>query len=262
MKNRVLSLLLVFLSMCMSVNLCAQEKIKMYTFFTPSHTVFKDKWFLPTLKDDGIELVMREYPQECESGKVFTAGWQSAMLRKVDMIIEAIKDNWGMPIIYSDIDVQFLAENPSKHIIKILGDKDLVIQRDTPSGTVCAGFFACRANHKTLALFEGVRGSMIARNECSDQKTLNKLLRKGKDKERNPYKIVWDYLPVEFLGGGTLTGCGWSPKRHMFIPDNIVLHHANWVIGTPGKIEQLEYVRRRVEQKRAIARKAATGKRS
>lgn len=256
MKSRVLSLLLLGMS------ICAQEKIKMYTFFTPSHIGLKDEWFLPTLKevkDDGIELIIQEYPQECESGKVFTAGWQHAMLRKVNMIIQAIKANWGEVVLYADIDVQFFQKFSGK-VREILGDKDLVIQRDTPSGTMCAGFFACRANYKTLALFEGVRDYMIRRGECSDQKTLNRLLRKGKDKERNPYKIVWDYLPAEFLGGGTLTGCGWSPDRHMFIPDNIMMHHANWTIGITNKVKQLEYVRRRVEQKRAVARKALIGK--
>lgn len=235
------------------------KKIDLYTFYTPSHKVFMDEWFLPTLNDEEINLIVEEYPQECATGKVFSPGWQSAMLRKVDLIIRAIeshmpkddkqKDDGSDIFIYADCDIQFF-QPIGELVVKLLGDKDLVFQRDTPSGTVCAGFSVCRANKKTLAFYHGVRDYMVSQKECSDQKTVNRLLRKGTGKDRNRYKIVWDYLPSDFLGGGTLTGSAWSPKKHLFIPRDIVLHHANWTTGNHNKLAQLAYVRKMVEQKK------------
>lgn len=235
-----------------SITIAQQEKINLYSFYTPSHKVFKDEWFVPTLQDDKLNVTIMEFPQECPSGKVWEAGWQKAMLRKVDMIIDAIKTNWDKVFIYADIDIQFFKPIGSR-ILEIIGDKDLVIQRDTPSGTVCAGFMACRGNERTLALWQAIREYMIEKRECSDQKTLNRLLRKGNskgDKNINPYKVIWDYLPAEFLGGGTLTGNNWSPKKPFFVPGGIVLHHANWTTGQDHKLAQLAYVRKTVESKR------------
>lgn len=229
-----------------------QDSINLYTFYTPSHKIFKDEWFLPTLQDEGIIVNIKEYPQECPTGKVWEAGWQKVMLRKVDMIIEAIKINWEKVFIYADIDIQFFGPI-SKCIMDLIGDKDLIIQRDTPSGTLCAGFMACRGNERTLALWQAIREYMIKKHECSDQKTLNKFLRKGIDKAGkniNPHKVIWDYLPVEFLGGGTLTGNNWSPDRSFFVPINTVVHHANWTKGSAHKTDQLRYVRKAVESKR------------
>lgn len=249
-KSRITYLCFVLAQMM--IIMAYAEPISMYTFYTPSHKVFVEEWFIPTLEeinDEGITLVIKEYPQECASGKVFSSGWQDTMLRKVDIIRKAIKDNWGKVIIYSDIDVQFIRPF-SKIALKALGDKDIVFQRDTPSGTVCAGFFVCRANERTLALWSGVRDYMISQKECSDQKTVNRLLRKGEDKDRNPYNVIWDYLSSDFFGGGTFTGTGWSPGKQLFIPSSIVLHHANWCSGNEKKIAQLEYVRKKVQTKR------------
>ncbi|MCX5925247.1 MAG: putative nucleotide-diphospho-sugar transferase [Candidatus Dependentiae bacterium] len=246
MRNSFFKVLIMSAAVSM---VSAQDKINLYSFYTPSHQIFKDKWFVATLKDEGLNVTINEYPQECATGKVFSAGWKHAMLRKVDMIIEAIESNWGTVFVYADIDIQFF-KPISKLVVELIGDKDLVIQRDTPSGTVCAGFFACRGNQRTLSLWQGIRNYMIENNECSDQKTLNRLLRKGVGKENNRYKVVWDYLPADFLGGGTFTGSGWSPKKQLFVPSGIVLHHANWAIGNELKLAQLEYVRKKVQKRK------------
>jgi len=215
-------------------------KIKLYTFFTPSHEELKNDYFLPSLQDVGLEIIVQECPQECPSALVFSEGWQKSMLRKVDMIIQAIYDNWGSIFIYADIDTQYFG--PISDIIrKEISNKDMVIQRDTPSGTMCAGFLACRANSRTLKLWQAVRNYMINSHSPSDQKTLNKLLRHNKN---NEFNMRWDYLPSEqFCGGGTFSASPWRPGKSLHIPLTLLMHHANWTTGTVNKIEQLKYVR-------------------
>lgn len=247
---KILLIISIFVSQIPIIQ--AQNNIKMYTFYSPSHVEFKNIWLnsFNALNDKNIEPIIKEFPQECKTGKVWDAGWQKAMLRKVDMILEAIDAHWNEIIIYSDIDIEFF-KPIGKKVIELLGDKDLVIQRDNPSGTVCAGFFVFRANEKTKALWTGIKNYMITYKECSDQKTLNRLLRKNNGNKLNPYKIIWDYLPANFLGGGTLTGTGWKIGTKLFIPSDIIMLHANFTRGVKNKLALLDYVRGIVKKRQA-----------
>jgi hypothetical protein len=62
--------------------------------------------------------------------------------------------------------------------------------------------------------------------------------------------MKWKYLPVEFFGGGTLTGTLWEPGLPLTVPENIFVHHANWTVGVSNKIAQLSYVRKIVEERK------------
>lgn len=255
LKNGMYLVLLPMILLSLTHLYAHQTRVRVYSFYTPSHTIFKDTWFLPTFgQDDTLDIIIKEFPQECPSGKVWTEGWQKAMLRKVDLILDAIEENWGTVFIYSDVDVQLLRYPLGAMILNLMGeDMDVMCQRDTPSGTLCAGFMVIRGNERTKALWQAIRTYMVEEKERSDQKTLNQLLRKGSPSERNRFKVVWDYLPVEFLGGGTFTGSGWSPGKSLFVPSRIVLHHANWTTGNPHKLAQLEYVRKKVRSVREAA---------
>ncbi len=215
--------------------------IKLYSFYTSSHKILKDKWFGPTIKDD-FEVIIDCYKQDCPSGVYMTAGWKKSMGRKVNLILRAIEENWGKIFIYSDIDIQFF-RSMKRHILKAMKGNDMVFQRDRPSGTVCAGFIVCRANEKTLRLFKAIRQYMID-NDLSDQKTLNHLLRKT-DLFTD---IKWAHLPETFFAAATLLHekPNWYPGKVLKIPRDIILHHANWVGGVQRKIAQLSYVRARV----------------
>ncbi len=129
-------------------------------------------------------------------------GWNETMLRKVKIIQRAIEENWGTIFVYSDVDVQFLA--PAEETIRAAMDGfDMAIQKDSPSNTACAGFFACVANEKTRALWDAVADSMVkAHGKLDDQSALNKVLRE------NPIKgLSWKFLPDSFFGGGTFRPC-------------------------------------------------------
>lgn len=243
--------------------------VKLYAFYTPSHRVLKDEWFLPTLQDD-YELVLKEYEQECSSGEYKSNGWRQAMFRKAELVIQGIKENWSDLFVYSDVDVQFFGPTMD-FIFTCMEGKDMAFQRDSPEGGVCAGFFSCRANERTLKLWQDIRRGLLENQGGDDQDVLNHLLLRSTNgpsdlKRRiavrvarhfsryhecfiyslihtgNPYRIKWTYFPKEFFGGGTLTGRQWQPGMPLEIPKDIVLHHANWTVGLANKIAQLKFV--------------------
>ena len=218
----------------------AQDNVKLYTFYTPSHRVFLDEWFLPSLQDD-YEIDIEFHEQICPDAQFLAEGWTQTTIKKIDLIIRAIQENWGYVFVYSDVDIQFF--KPTKDVLlKLLDDLDIIFQRNSPSDTVCTGFFMCRANKRTLRFWHAVKKYMQEHTEKSDQRSTNTLLHaKG-----NPFEIAFGYLPVEFFCGGTLTGKAWHPNQELKTPDNIVLHHANWTPGIKNKIAQLEYVLQKI----------------
>jgi len=286
--------------------------MKLYGFYTPSHEILKDEWFLPSVGDE-YELVLRKYDQECDGGIYGNRGFIRSVSHKFDILIEATKENWGETFVFSDMDLQFFRPSKEK-ILNCIGDKDIVFQRNHPNGVVCTGFFACRGNEKTLRLWEDAKKLIqkyfdtpgeemhdqtiinillcieentfsLKKNRCRvDIKTkLNRLVTNsaewcfGEEKSPyllcmakrifggnahpqaqdfsdtpNPYEIHWGYLPNEFFGGATLTGRYWGPGIPLEVPDNIVMHHANFIRGNTNKIAQLSYVRKIVEERPAL----------
>lgn len=231
-------------------------KIKLYSIYTPSHEVFLEKFFLPSLKDDYF-LVLEKYEQECHSGVFQSEGWMDTMKKKVELIIRAIKENQGQVFIHSDVDVQFFGKTKDV-ILQAISGNDIVFQKDMPEaldndfeGHYCAGFFVCRGNEKTLKLFEDIL-SEIPKTKLNDQLILNKLIR------NNKYKIAASCLPDSFWGPGTyygknvdhLGGYHWEDGDELLFPEEILMHHANWTRGIENKKRQLEYVKKRVFEKR------------
>lgn len=230
---RKYTLLFLLLITLLTKHSQCKQKMRLYTFYTSSHQVFKDQWFLPSIKDN-FDIRTKFVDQYCLTAEFKDKGWNKTMLFKVNLIIKGIKENWGKIFIYSDIDVQFF--RPIQPLIAhLMKDNDLIIQRNNPSGELCAGFFACRGNKKTLKLWQQIRNLMLKQGK-RDQQGLNTLLRK-----KNKLNIVWDYLPAEFFGGGTLTGKRWDPGDVLPVPKNIAMHHANYTLKE-NKIAQLEYV--------------------
>jgi Nucleotide-diphospho-sugar transferase. len=152
-------------------------------------------------------------------------------------VIRGIKENKNQVFIHSDVDIQYLL--PIKNeILSLMSDKDILIQRDTPKGGLCAGFFACKGNKKTLKLFESIKKYMKKFPGAHDQLAMNRLLR-----TTNEYEIIWDYLPSTYMSGGTFCAQAWEPGVALAIPENPRIHHANWTFGINNKIAQLIYVK-------------------
>jgi hypothetical protein len=248
MKIKVLFLFfgMIFFSFLMS-----QDKIKLYAIYTPSHAVLKDDYFLPSLQDD-FELIIEEVQQTCPSAQFMGKGWTDTTIKKVNLIIRAIEENWGEIFIFSDVDIQFFA--PIKNLIlSLLKDNDILMQKNCPDGVLCTGFFVCRGNEKTLQIWKDVKKIMEKSPTQSDQISFNQRIKRNSKK--NPYNITWDYLPDVFFGAGTLSaypGYLWNPGKKLSIPTDIVMHHANWTKGVKNKIAQLKYVKKHVKKRNSV----------
>ncbi len=70
------------------------KQLRLYSICTPSHEILKNEWFLPSIQDD-FEIIIKQYDQLCPSGQFNDTGWLDIMLKKVELIICAIKENWG-----------------------------------------------------------------------------------------------------------------------------------------------------------------------
>ena len=80
-----------------------------------------------------------------------------------------------------------------------------------------------------------------------DQNTLNSLIRQP------AMNVKWKHFSADFLSGGTTVGGNgyrWYPGITFPIPETILLHHANWTVGVPNKIAQLQYVKAVVKKNR------------
>lgn len=245
--------------------------MRLYSLYTRSHAVLKNEWFLKTLCDD-FELVLTELPHEAQP--YGTTGFNKLTWLKLDIIIEAVHENWGRPFLYSDVDVQFFAPI-EKLLLELIGENDMLIQRDSPQGTVCSGFTFCQANERTLDFFKSIRATCASVDgKYDDQEAANIELFKyalleDRRQQRgheivneawyrndqnlqtlsllpNDFGLNWDYLPESFCSAGTITGEFWEPGKHLMIPNHPLVHHANWTVGVSHKLAQLEHVRRQV----------------
>lgn len=240
--------------------------MKLYAICSPSHAVLRDEWFLPSAKELFEEIIVEEVPQDCKRGEFKTKGWALTVGRKFDLLLRATEENWGGIFVFSDVDIQFFDLDTS-YLASLLGDKDIVFQKNSAIDEVCTGFFVCRANENTKNLWKKAKNEIRENwDSYDDQDIINFILgmRRCRLNWNEMYQVSdsWiakiklifliffqekaakldinlDYLPEEFY----LPKKAWLPGDHLDIPKNIVLHHANWTKGLENKIAQLEYVK-------------------
>ena len=61
--------------------------MKLLTCYTPSHKIFLPQ-FLDTLDQEGLDVIIREHPQECPTGEFASEGWNRTTKRKFEFITE------------------------------------------------------------------------------------------------------------------------------------------------------------------------------
>jgi MoaA/NifB/PqqE/SkfB family radical SAM enzyme len=207
--------------------------MKLISVCTPSHEPLKERWLLRTLKDD-YEVCMHA----CDvrgAGNYLDVDWSRAVLFKSATIVRTIEENWGGVFVYSDVDVAFFGRTEPQ-IVAALTDKDIVCQLDDPTGNLCTGFFAARANDATLQLWRDVHEA-VAR-ERRDQPAFNRLVRMSP-------RVRAGYLPRAFFGTGTFAGRLIRDREPIYVPPHPTMFHANFTVGVAGKhrllgrIEQL-----------------------
>lgn len=227
---------IITLSIASFVSAAPKNKIKMYALYTPSHEILVSKYFKKSIKDD-FDLKVTIFDQKCATGEFNSDGWTKTMQDKVQVIINAIKENFGKIFIFSDVDIIFI-KPVEKAIRKLMKNKDFIIQRSSlESNFMCTGFFAMRGNEQNLNLWIAIKEYMKLNPKLSEENVINLFMKQNKLNN-----IRWKFLPIEFYNGGMLTNKKWTPGQDLVIPKNILLHHANWTVGIENKIAQFEYV--------------------
>jgi hypothetical protein len=214
--------------------------MKLLTFYTESHKELFKSFFLNSfneyLKDDFI-LLESNYKQVCEKASYGTPGFGETMIGKLEHIIKNIDVNDNQPMVFSDCDVQFF-KNIKTDILEDLGEFDIKFQDDILC--LCAGFFVCRQNEVVLNFFKDVLHTLLLtiQNGMDDQQIINTFL------TTKNHSISFDKLPREkyFTVASSTNAKQWNGEKFI-VPNNIILHHANWTVGLDNKFKLMEYVK-------------------
>ena len=204
--------------------------MKAYTLFSPSHAILYDNYFIRTLPQE-FELDVTHVPQECSSANFYSEGWATTCYRKVELFYKACKENMGGFFVFFDPDIQFFG-NVKDIMLEELGECDIACQDDLD--TFSSGQFICRCNDNTLYMFN----RMLENYRLEDQTTLNDHL----------YMCKHKFLSRRFFTYAHFFPGVWQGKD-FDIPDDIITHHANWVVGVENKMNILDIVRRKYNRK-------------
>ena len=261
------------------------SQMKLYALYTPSHEALAKEWFLPSLLDD-YDLHVARQPQDGagDDHRYGTPAFNRTTLAKVELIIQAIRDNWDDVFLFSDVDIQFFQSVRGALDKAILG-RDVAFQQNQLNGEINSGFFVCRANVRTQRLWERVREVMQRNPAWNDQDALNHVMlqqvpaglrdrllspvtqrrlaaaaMRGLAMHRvahvlnlfpNEFGVQWRYLPIEFFTTGMTRGTDWEPGQDLRLPRRIAMHHANFCVGVEAKAQQLREVRQTVVRRQA-----------
>lgn len=218
--------------------------MKTYTFCTRSHQHLLDDWLKRTLPSD-LELVCSSGDQECPTGNFMTDGWNQTMLKKVELILQAVEETWGNAFFFVDADIQFFG--PVSHVLREnLKRSDIVAQEDSPlwkksDTTLCAGMFACRSNDAVRSFWRSVLELMRDESGTNDQVAMNRIRRSSEIRMAPlPPDLFWS--PREF----------WEPGALLKPPQRILAHHANFTVGVDAKFAQLTAIRQIVDGRNGV----------
>ena len=216
-----------------------------YTFYTDSHKVFLDDWFLKTIDEEEKDQVhIEKFDQECHSGSFMESGWNKTMLRKVDYIIDCISD--GKVFIHADCDIQFFDKIIEDMQTKLEdNDLDILGQHDGNLWgipTMCAGFFIAKPSDKLMSMFKEVRELVVSGKAGNDQLALNSLLNKG------DYDVKFDFLDDSYYSIWRSNGIKeWTQDDSVAIPSKLRIHHSNYTAGIPNKLKLMELIREKYD---------------
>jgi len=228
-------------------------KIKAYTLFTDSHKKFLTDYFIPTFPyREEIELTILHRPQKCKTASFETDGWHDTMRDKVNCFIEGINQCSDEEIfMFIDPDIQFFGDFYDD-IISGLANKEAIFQNDVFGG-VNTGFFAVKNTQKIRSFFKTVLGNLDSFSQ--EQVLANHLLTNS---ARYPaIAIDWAFLPAKYWTYGHIAAIpttgpdpyrgSWTPDAPDFdVPEDIVIHHANWTAGIDNKLKLLNIVRNKL----------------
>jgi len=209
--------------------------LKIYTFFSESHASLFELFQKSLVETNpNLEIVVDKLDQ-FGSGIFMQNGWLESMSKKLDQIIRACEQE--DIFIHADSDIYFF-NNIEKDLLDELGEFDLAFQDDGHVG-LCMGFFVCRPSKKVYNLFCEVKRRLDQFNG-HDQNALNMLIKET--------DVKYKRLPHRYSNYGQKHGKVWDGSDFEVDQDILILH-ANWVIGIENKIKLINYVKQKIREK-------------
>lgn len=214
--------------------------MKLYTYYTPSHKVFYDQYFYPSLQkyflNDKNSLIVKTGDQITSTGGFNDTGFNLTTLDKVKLWLSAIKENPNDFWIYADPDICFY-DNFEQDLLEKIQNYNLVAQSDnTRWFEVCTGFFIARSSDLLYKFFLSIINEMQTTNIHNDQLAFAKVSRLYPNLKFNTLPI--QYWSVHWSNGGKV----WSGED-IDPPKNMKIHHANYTVGIENKLKLLNMIK-------------------
>jgi hypothetical protein len=222
---------------------------KFVTYFTPSHqelnTIFSES-FYKIYGDNYIIHNISDSQQYCQTATYHDTGWRQTQINKVASLIDLLeikmtKDN---VFIYCDTDIlhnRYCVDD----IVKKLENYDIVAQNSfsrDPKQKYCSGFFAGKANSKTLGFLKAILLALKSDNQnenVADQYYFNQFSGGLKIAQLNSM-----YFNPGAVTGGTIIPEGYAEILSSKIPKEVFIVHANWIKGAENKVKFLNYAKK------------------
>ena len=216
--------------------------MKIYTHYSDSHKDLYEKYFRPSLRKlyskDEVTIRAAVHSQTTAEGKFMEQGWLESMDYKLQVILQAIEENWDDFFIFADTDIVFYDYFIEDLLLEIKGF-DIACQEDCNS--LCAGFFIAKGNQKIKNLFTKIRENF--KNMVNDQVALNnfKNMVNFKMLDKEEYYTIGNFFDNE---DGTHK---WDGNTIIYPPADMRLHHANYVVGVDEKVKLIEMIKKGYE---------------
>ena len=217
--------------------------MKLYTFYNKRFEKLKER-FLATIKDD--------YEIKCVYLDFDSPGKRDirTLIIKSQFIHNAIKENMGHVIIFSDIDIQFFL--PTRGIVeKYIKNNDMVFQCEYAPiiQGVNTGFMALRCNENVLNFWKSVVKIMReTRMPPKDQTIVRFLL----GFYPNYPGLLPDAILERSIKWTVFPRSVWVCTSYKAIPPHIILHHAAYSRYQDEKLAQMEEVKKMIEIKHSL----------
>lgn len=211
--------------------------MKVYSFFTDSHRSLYEKFVDSFPFEPNFDLQLRYFGQDCLSGKFMSNGWSKTMRKKLEYVLYSLEETAeGEVFVHSDIDVVFFG--PIKDdILSLMSGWDILFQKDSEK-ELCMGFFACVKSPSTVSFFREVLKRLDEFK--NDQIAANMMIGKS--------GLKYGFLPERYFSVGVKNGI-WRGQQSIYVPEGVLVHHANWTVGVENKLKLIELVRRkRIDQ--------------
>lgn len=230
--------------------------MRIYTVFTESHRPFFEKYFFKTFPfEPRIELRVL-FKSQLGNAEFLGENWNKTMEYKVDCFIQAAQETPnGEYFMFSDPDIQFF--KPFYDDIAFqMKNHDAVFQDDYFGG-INTGFFAIRSLPNTRAFLNTVKSNL--KRFDHEQHAFNSLIQHFKQlpkiefKWKKLSKNYWTYGEKVIKPDPNLEKyTTWEGDENFDLPEDIVIHHANWTKTFKDKFRLLDLVRKKYNNKQKV----------